>query len=216
MDAAAGMYLAQMGLQTIDGLGNMWADKVTRKKRAEELEEQRQLEESYRERLLGPGQGGGFSTHLGKVNYLDYFMPAIQSAVMFGATSAADAIQGWSEKRKQKKAEKLAGTDQPVENNVPSEPTSPENPSESLEQIMADVRNLNIKMPSQSSSDPFNAGISQEPKIAKLYPTTGITMTQEPVGLTSNIGYQFGMTTTPLGGGFQYGRKGLKIKLIAK
>lgn len=209
MNAAAGMQLAQIGLQAVDGLGNMWADKITRKKRAEELEEQRQLEESYRERILGPGQGGGFSTHLGKVNYLDYFMPAIQSAVMFGATSAADAIQGWSEKRKQKKAEKLAGTNQPAETNVPEASST-----ESINDTMDKIRNFSIEMPPSSSL--YNPGISQEPKTAKLYPTTGITMTQEPVGLTSNIGYQFGMTTTPLGGGFQYGRKGLKIKLIAK
>ena len=53
MTTEFGMQAAQVGFNLIDGLGNMWADKAQEKKIKEDLQEQRELEESYRERILG-------------------------------------------------------------------------------------------------------------------------------------------------------------------
>jgi len=67
-----------IGLKTIDGLGNMWADKINRKEKAEKLKEINDLREAYAERINGPGSGGGTAAgHLGEVDYLNYFIPAL-------------------------------------------------------------------------------------------------------------------------------------------
>ena len=93
MSPELGMQLADMGLKTIDGLGNMWADKYYREKKKKELREMNELREAYAERINGPGSGGGTASgHLGEVNYLNYFMPAIQSAAATGYYQLADHI----------------------------------------------------------------------------------------------------------------------------
>lgn len=108
MSSEFGMQAAQVGLNLVDGLGNMWADKVREKKIKEELQEQRELEESYRERMLGPGQGGGFSEHLASHDQSNtkYFMPAIASAAEMGYYQLATNIPEWIKKFKAKRAAK--------------------------------------------------------------------------------------------------------------
>lgn len=102
MNAETWMQLGRIGFNAIDGLGNWAADKINEKKTQEDLHEQRELEESYRERILGPGQGGGFSGHLASrdESKLKYFMPAIQSATEFGYSQLADLLGNKLKKKK--------------------------------------------------------------------------------------------------------------------
>lgn len=102
MNTEAWMQLGKIGFNAIDGLGNWAADKLNEKKIKEDLQEQRELEESYRERILGPGQGGGFSGHLASrdESKLKYFMPAIQSAAEFGYYQLADLLNNKAKKKK--------------------------------------------------------------------------------------------------------------------
>lgn len=108
MGAETWMQLGRIGFNAIDGLGNWWADKINEKKTQEDLQEQRELEESYRERILGPGQGGGFSGHLASrdESKLKYFMPTIQSAAEMGTYQLATNIPEWIKKFKAKRAAK--------------------------------------------------------------------------------------------------------------
>ena len=101
MNAEAWMQLGKIVSNGIDGLGNLAADKTNEKKTQEDLQEQRELEESYRERILGPGQGGGFSGHLASrdESKLKYFMPAIQSATEFGYYQLADFLNKLKKKK---------------------------------------------------------------------------------------------------------------------
>lgn len=102
MNAETWTQLGQIGFNAIDGLGNWAADKLNEKKIKEDLQEQRELEESYRERILGPGQGGGFSGHLASrdESKLKYFMPAIQSTAEFGYSQLADFLGNKLKKKK--------------------------------------------------------------------------------------------------------------------
>ena len=93
MSPELGMQLSDIGLKTIDGLGNMWADKYYREKKKKELREMNELREAYAERINGPGSGGGTASgHLGEVDYLNYFMPAIQSAAATGYYQLANHV----------------------------------------------------------------------------------------------------------------------------
>lgn len=115
MGAETWMQLGRIGFNAIDGLGNWWADKINEKKTQEDLQEQRELEESYRERILGSGQGGGFSGHLASrdESKLKYFMPTIQSATEMGTYQLATHIPSWLNKMKKKPAKDANSVEKP-------------------------------------------------------------------------------------------------------
>lgn len=121
MNAETWMQLGRIGFNAIGGLGNWVADKINEKKIQEDLQEQRELEESYRERILGPGQGGGFSGHLASrdESKLKYFMPTIQSVAEFGYYQLADLLGN-------KLKKKPASTSDNNPNDVGTEPINEE------------------------------------------------------------------------------------------
>lgn len=171
MSPELGMQLMDIGLKTIDGLGNMWADKINRKEKAEKLKEINDLREAYAERINGPGSGGGTAAgHLGEVDYLNYFIPALQSAATTGYYQLANHVGN-------KAYENYLKNRQPVsEEDKPPVPTGDAKP-EDLGQTIADTPEVKV-VPND------NQGWFQA---LGMYPTSS------PVGKTSQTSYVAGM-----------------------
>ena len=176
MSPELGMQLADAGFKTIDGIGNLWADKINEKKRLEDLREQNELREAYAERDgLGPGSGGGTASgRAKKFNYLDYFGPAILSlattAYYQASTNIGDAI---AKKVQQKKA----GEADKIKRPSPSLDTEAEPLDDTISSNVDS--NLAGNIASNDQQGWFQA--------LGMYPTTS------PVGKTSQVTYNAGM-----------------------
>ena len=175
MSPELGMQLADVGFKTIDGIGNLWADKVNEKKRLKDLREQNELTEAYAERINGPGSGGGTASgHAKEFNYLDYFGPAISSlaatAYYQASTNIGDAI---AKKVQQKKAGEA--------DNVEISSTSLDTKAEPLENTIS------------SNTDPNLAGNVAANGQQGWFQALGMYPTTSPVGKTSQVTYNAGM-----------------------
>lgn len=173
MSPELGMQLADIGLKAIDGLGNMWADKYHREKKKKELREINELREAYAERINGPGSGGGTASgHLGEVNYLNYFMPAIQSVATTGYYQLANhvgnkAYEAYLKNRHPAEEESLVERPEP----------SGDAKTEDLAQTVANA----------------NVGIIASNDQQGLFQTLGMSQTTNPVGMTSQTSYLAGL-----------------------
>lgn len=175
MSPELGMQLADVGLKTIDGIGNLWADKINEKKRLEDLREQNELMEAYAERINGPGSGGGTASgHAKEFNYLDYFGPAISSlaatAYYQASTNIGDAIAKKVQQKKTGEADKIG------------------RPSPSLDAKAEPLDNT-----ISSNIDPNLAGNIASNDQQGWFQALGMYPTTSPVGKTSQVTYNAGM-----------------------
>lgn len=172
MSPELGIQLADIGLKTIDGLGNIWADKFNREKKAKEMREVNELREAYAERVNGPGSGGGTAAgHLGEVDYLNYFMPAIQSVATTGYYQLANHIGNKAYEaylKKKKPAHEKDAIQRPVSNGDVE--------TEDLNKTIAD-------------SPDIDAGILASNDHQSWFQTMGMYPTASPVGKTSQNFY---------------------------
>lgn len=106
MSPELAMQLADTAGLLIDSGTDYLANKLRKPELLKKIRQQRELEEAYKERIWGEGQGGGFSTHLFDHDnnyFLKTFMPALGAAAQSWYQFGADSIEKGVNKLQEKK-----------------------------------------------------------------------------------------------------------------
>lgn len=173
MSEQSAMQLGDFVMQTIDGAGNLWADKVNEKERLKNIRRANAQRAAETERFSGEGSAGGTEAGHGKeFNYFSYFQPAIQSLVTQAYYQAA--IKGGEKLKK--------WWDERHTANESSHSEIPENQVDiQAGDLVDDITNQSLVLGNEGYQSAGNPRIMTQ--------RTGSTNTSSPTGRTSQSNY---------------------------